>query len=619
MDEVSLVECARRDDARMVELALLHGGMGVNDRETKGDKSTPLLAACKTGSLRSVQVLLASRNIDINNIRDTLNSRSPLHIACERGDMKMARLLHNAGANVESKNKYSEFPIQSAEVCGHKTADVLDVFSEKRHLELLYGGGLRPRTKHVVYKWESEENRISSSSKVDSTTCLPKKESATFELQTERKIAVLDIGTCMTKAGVAGGTFPWIFERTVVGEEVAHMHAKNNTRAKVARRTSVGRGGAKAAAVVPVWGWRASLGRRDRHTALSSPLRGGIVQSFEKFELIASDAVRRSTGQSAEDESLLLVTQSGVTPSYREKMCELTFESMGVSELYLGLHSRLALYSAGRCTGCVLECGGSSAHAVPIYRSVEQRRARGSSMSLSGIAISKYLEAKVRSILQEDDAVDHWRPMLSPLVDHIKATRCEVSINAEDGKGAERDERKHRRNSTRDERSDPIYYVLPDGKRIELGRDLSCCGDLLFDPRNMLTTKTTKTRADSIVFGETRLRRISVEALSSRGIHQLVSGSIAACRQPIRADMIRNIVLTGGSSCFSGTKERLDSELRTIMRNKTIGVVQTGSPQTDAWRGGSLLASLSTFGEMVVTKAQYDEFGASGCVDRHLF
>lgn len=44
-------------------------------------------------------------------------------------------------------------------------------------------------------------------------------------------------------------------------------------------------------------------------------------------------------------------------------------------------------------------------------------------------------------------------------------------------------------------------------------------------------------------------------------MHDLVNNSINKCEMDIRKDFYQHIVLTGGSSLFNGTIERLNKEL----------------------------------------------------------
>ena len=48
-------------------------------------------------------------------------------------------------------------------------------------------------------------------------------------------------------------------------------------------------------------------------------------------------------------------------------MCQNQFETFSVPAMHIQIQAVLSLYSAGRTTGCVLDCGDGVSHTVPIY------------------------------------------------------------------------------------------------------------------------------------------------------------------------------------------------------------------------------------------------------------
>ncbi|EDS89136.1 actin putative [Entamoeba histolytica] len=84
------------------------------------------------------------------------------------------------------------------------------------------------------------------------------------------------------------------------------------------------------------------------------------------------------------------------------------------------------------------------------------------------------------------------------------------------------------------------------------------------------------------------------------------------CDCDLRKDMYNNIVLCGGSSMFPGMKQRFIKEI-TVLSPPTIqiNVDCNRKRKYGAWIGGKMFASLSSFEERYMKKAEYDEFGAS--------
>lgn len=86
--------------------------------------------------------------------------------------------------------------------------------------------------------------------------------------------------------------------------------------------------------------------------------------------------------------------------------------------------------------------------------------------------------------------------------------------------------------------------------------------------------------------------------------------SIFKCDLDIRRDLYGNVVLSGGTTMFPGIADRMQKELSalapTSMKTK---IVAPPERKYSVWIGGSILASLSTFQSMWVSKQEYDESG----------
>merc|ERR1712215_369558 len=95
--------------------------------------------------------------------------------------------------------------------------------------------------------------------------------------------------------------------------------------------------------------------------------------------------------------------------------------------------------------------------------------------------------------------------------------------------------------------------------------------------------------------------------------------TIVRCDIDIRKDLYANNVLSGGTSMFPGIADRMQKEI-TALAPSTIKIKIIAPPERkySVWIGGSILASLSTFQSMWVTKEEYDESGP-GIIHRKCF
>ncbi|KAG9414383.1 Actin, aortic smooth muscle [Aphanomyces cochlioides] len=84
------------------------------------------------------------------------------------------------------------------------------------------------------------------------------------------------------------------------------------------------------------------------------------------------------------------------------------------------------------------------------------------------------------------------------------------------------------------------------------------------------------------------------------------------CDIDIRKGLYNNIVLSGGSTMFPGLAERMTKELTALVPpSLKVKVIAPPERKYSVWIGGSILASLSSFQEMWIAKAEYDECGPS--------
>ncbi|MCH7505027.1 actin, cytoplasmic 2, partial [PVC group bacterium] len=103
------------------------------------------------------------------------------------------------------------------------------------------------------------------------------------------------------------------------------------------------------------------------------------------------------------------------------------------------------------------------------------------------------------------------------------------------------------------------------------------------------------------------------------GIHLTTYTSIMKCDVDIRKDLYGNIVMSGGTTMFEGITERMNKEIVALAPDTMrIKIVAPPERKYSVWIGGSILASLSTFQQMWISKKEYDESGP-GIVHRKCF
>ena len=77
-------------------------------------------------------------------------------------------------------------------------------------------------------------------------------------------------------------------------------------------------------------------------------------------------------------------------------------------------------------------------------------------------------------------------------------------------------------------------------------------------------------------------------------------------------DLYGNVVLSGGTTMFPGIADRMQKEMSALAPpTMKIKIIAPPERKYSVWIGASILASLSTFQQMWISKKEYDESGPS--------
>uniref|UniRef100_A0A4W5RSS4 Actin, beta 1 n=1 Tax=Hucho hucho TaxID=62062 RepID=A0A4W5RSS4_9TELE len=79
------------------------------------------------------------------------------------------------------------------------------------------------------------------------------------------------------------------------------------------------------------------------------------------------------------------------------------------------------------------------------------------------------------------------------------------------------------------------------------------------------------------------------------------------CDVDIRKDLYANTVLSGGTTMYPGIADRMQKEITSLAPS----TITPAERKYSVWIGGSIMASLSTFQQMWISKQEYDESGPS--------
>eukprot|EP01125_Pyxidicula_operculata_P008162 TRINITY_DN275_c0_g2_i1.p1 TRINITY_DN275_c0_g2~~TRINITY_DN275_c0_g2_i1.p1 ORF type:complete len:1179 (+),score=388.10 TRINITY_DN275_c0_g2_i1:39-3575(+) len=300
---------------------------------------------------------------------------------------------------------------------------------------------------------------------------------------------------------------------------------------------------------------------------LKYPIEAGIVTNWDDMEKLYHHSFYNEMRVAPEEHAILL-TESVFNPkANREKLTQIMFETFNVPAMYLISSAALALYASGRTTGVVVDFGESTVTVVPMYEGYPVAHAC-KRLRLGGRDMTDYM----MKILTERGYA-FTTTAEREIVRDIKEKLAYVALDF-DG------EMNTAASSSTIEKS----YELPDGQCITVGNERFRCPEAMFQP--------------------------SMLGSEEAGVHELLYLAIMSCDVDIRKDMYGNIVLSGGSSMFPGIADRIQKEIVNLAPSTMkIKVIAPPERKYSTWIGGSILASLSTFGPMLITKEEYDEHG----------
>ncbi|XP_040564619.1 actin-like protein 6B isoform X2 [Lepeophtheirus salmonis] len=337
---------------------------------------------------------------------------------------------------------------------------------------------------------------------------------------------------------------------------------------------------------------------------ISTFMKDGMIDNWEVFEELMNYSYSQIIKSKAEEHPVLFSEAPWNQKARREKLTEIMFEKYNIPAFFLAKNAILAAFANGRSSGLVLDSGATHTSAIPVHDGYVLQQAIVKSPLAGDFLTSQckqfldernveiippYIIASKEEVKEGDppkwtkkknipDVTMSWHNyMCRNVIQDFQTSVLQVSDCSYDEETI----------STIPHQS----YEFPNGYNDEYESERFKIPEALFDP--------------SIIRAP--------QAASMLSPAHVVTTSVGMCDIDLRPALYGSVIVTGGNSLLSGFTDRLNRDLSqktpTNMRLKLISANGNQERRYGSWIGGSILASLGSFQQMWISKAEYQESG----------
>eukprot|EP01090_Pellita_catalonica_P022514 TRINITY_DN8782_c0_g7_i1.p1 TRINITY_DN8782_c0_g7~~TRINITY_DN8782_c0_g7_i1.p1 ORF type:complete len:374 (+),score=63.94 TRINITY_DN8782_c0_g7_i1:251-1372(+) len=341
-----------------------------------------------------------------------------------------------------------------------------------------------------------------------------------------------------------------------------------------------------------------ALAFRRQFMEIEQPIKNSLVRDWDAYEELLQYGFASRFQLDPKEYPILLAEPSFNLRSQRKKATELLFEKFGVPAAFLSKAAVLAAFASGRSSGLVLDSGGGVTSTVAVSDGYVLPKTIGKSVlagerltdELYKIYQKKKISIKPHYCIKRTEVVrGEWEVkertyqnltksyheyFEKRVLEDVKENVLRVSEDTFD--------------EVKNENIPSVQYELPDGNVLDVYTERFTVPEYMFCPENM------SEKEDFV------------------GVHNMVYNTISKCNSDVHRELYNSIIVTGGNSLLPGFSERLNKELFEIVSQKFKLVTSNLASERkfSVWIGGSILASLGTFQQIWMSKAEFEEHGS---------
>ncbi|KAJ2021819.1 NuA4 histone acetyltransferase subunit [Coemansia sp. IMI 209128] len=449
---------------------------------------------------------------------------------------------------------------------------------------------------------------------------------------------VIDVGSTWTRAGFAGEDLPQALFPSQVGyieseEDVADLPEEPKAASPRPMDTDVEMGDATAAAdaqkqqaegdsrVAEKGETRKQKVRKyfvgDTESStwrsgmeIGGPLEHGLVSDWDVYEKIWEYAFKSRLHVRPEEHPVMVSEAAWNTAPLRAKLVEMAFEKFNSPAFFVCKTPVLSAFGVGKHTALVVDVGGQMTSTCAVYegfcltKSLVKQEVGGELISeqilerlkdeykyeptplfdiKSKAPVDTLQQPVVSRYGREGTTASYLHDMRLRAVQEFKESVCEFIERPYDAALVN---------------SKPLKpFEFADGFNVSVGALRYAAPEIMFNPNQFLTRRPKR-----------------LENVSLMGVHEMAVRSVLTSDVDLRPQLLNNVVLSGGSSLFPCFSDRIAVMLQDACPGSRIKYYSLNSKterKSTAWLGGSILASLGTFHQLWISRAEYDEQGAS--------